>query len=346
LNQDRTKSPPARALPRRDAIGDCDATASELLFAGAAAQEPPELTIAIPTFRRQDLLVEAVASALAQAGSIEIVVVDNDPASAVLGHLLAALPALRSAAFRYFRNAANLGLAGNLNRCIRLARGEWLTLLHDDDLLHPGFAARMMPHLRGGGIDGLLCRKLIQDDRALVYAEPGAKRLTRRLLHHVRFGFRPMRRIRPRHLFWEAPGNTVGFICRTRHAREIGGFYPEEDPSSDYFFYARFVEQFALFELAEALASYRIVGNSLLRPEVQLACLRRGYELQRFYAGSAVPRFWRRFTPLILARHVAAIAAISRSGLPRERLEAELGIRIPRDRPLLLYALRAALRGF
>ncbi|MFM7130671.1 MAG: glycosyltransferase, partial [bacterium] len=32
-----------------------------------------------------------------------------------------------------------LGLAGNWNRCVELASGEWITILHQDDLLLPGF---------------------------------------------------------------------------------------------------------------------------------------------------------------------------------------------------------------
>jgi glycosyltransferase involved in cell wall biosynthesis len=43
----------------------------------------------------------------------------------------------------FYRNATNLGLAGNWNRCIELACGRWVHLLHQDDLILPGFYERM-----------------------------------------------------------------------------------------------------------------------------------------------------------------------------------------------------------
>ncbi|WP_158633555.1 glycosyltransferase [Tautonia sociabilis] len=39
----------------------------------------------------------------------------------------------------FHRNEANLRLAGNWNRCIELARGRWIHLLHQDDLISEGF---------------------------------------------------------------------------------------------------------------------------------------------------------------------------------------------------------------
>jgi hypothetical protein len=59
-----------------------------------------------------------------------------------------------------------------------------------------------------------------------------------------------------------------------------------------------------------------------------------------------VPRYWRRFSPLILARQVALQEQIWRAGMTRQRVEHHLGINIPDDRPVLLYAVRALLRGF
>lgn len=39
----------------------------------------------------------------------------------------------------YYKNKANLGLFGNWNRCIELAKGKWVCLLHSDDLLMPNY---------------------------------------------------------------------------------------------------------------------------------------------------------------------------------------------------------------
>src|SRR5262249_19528671 len=45
----------------------------------------------------------------------------------------------RDARLRYLRFEERLNQAGNFNRCLSEARGEYLTLLHADDLVAPGF---------------------------------------------------------------------------------------------------------------------------------------------------------------------------------------------------------------
>lgn len=337
-------------LPMRNALIDWAHVQSEEMFAGDAAHERPLLTIAIPTYRRHDLLHEAVRSALEQDldQPFEVVVVDNDPASNGHELLLAALPQALRANFRYLRNRENLGMYGNTNRCVEVAKGEWLSILHDDDLLDPSFAREMLGELAADPrIDGIVCQKRGLDHRETPFRESGLKSFARRGLETYRFHGGSVRRISGRKLFWGCiTGNTVGFICRTRDAKAIGGFYPEEHPSCDYFFYARFAERFRLVESRKVLGTIRIAVNTLMGKETQITCLQRGFELQQAYAGSVLPKFWRRLSPLLMARQLSNTVAVWRSDLSRQELGARLGIRVPRDRPLILFAIRAVLRGF
>lgn len=59
-------------------------------------------------------------------------------------------PALAGSAVpvRYFANEPALGAVGNWNRCLREARGEWVTVLHEDDLLYPNYLELVQPRLR------------------------------------------------------------------------------------------------------------------------------------------------------------------------------------------------------
>jgi glycosyltransferase involved in cell wall biosynthesis len=41
------------------------------------------------------------------------------------------------------RNPRNLGLAGTWNECIARAKGQWIHILHQDDLVQPGFYSRL-----------------------------------------------------------------------------------------------------------------------------------------------------------------------------------------------------------
>jgi glycosyltransferase involved in cell wall biosynthesis len=108
---------------------------SSLVY-GAANLSRPYVSVAIPAYRRPRLLREAVRSALSQASSpsYEVVVVDDDPEPGILD-VVRNFPVDR---LIVYQNPKNLGLWGNMNRCLELSRGEWVLFLHNDDLLLPG----------------------------------------------------------------------------------------------------------------------------------------------------------------------------------------------------------------
>jgi glycosyltransferase involved in cell wall biosynthesis len=337
-------------LAVRDAFADFAHVESEEMFAGAGGRAAPFLTIAIPTHRRPDLLAEAVRSALGQDFNrlFEVVVVDDDPHSTGHAGLLEDVPEIAAANFRYLRNRANLGDAGNHSRCMDAARGEWLTILHDDDLLDPGFAREMFALLEANpGIDGLVCRKRISDRRDTPVREPVLRKCARLVSQGVLLRRSRIRAIPLRKLFWACiPGNVVGFICRTKDARSLGGLYSEDYPSADYFFYARFAERYRLCQLQKPLATIRVRDNASMRVQTQLDAFSRAYEMQTALAGKAVPQSWRKLSSRLISRHLALTSWAWRTGLSREEVGASLGMRIPKDRPLLVYALRLLCRGF
>lgn len=95
----------------------------------------PEISVVIPTWGRPEMLIRAVRSALAQEGvALEIVVVpdDDDPAA------VAALGRIDDPRLRLAPPGRRLGNAAARNHGIRMARGEWIALLDDDDLWLPG----------------------------------------------------------------------------------------------------------------------------------------------------------------------------------------------------------------
>jgi glycosyltransferase involved in cell wall biosynthesis len=63
----------------------------------------------------------------------ELVVVDN----ASEDNTPDIVRSLRDSRIRYYRNVKNIGVAQNWNRCIDLARGEYITIFHDDDVMLP-----------------------------------------------------------------------------------------------------------------------------------------------------------------------------------------------------------------
>jgi glycosyltransferase involved in cell wall biosynthesis len=91
-------------------------------------------TIAIPVFNSERFIANALKSALDQhVPDMEILVVDNCSQD----RSWEILQTFSDARLRLIRNDHNLGLFGNLNRCLGLAGGKYLRFLCADDELSP-----------------------------------------------------------------------------------------------------------------------------------------------------------------------------------------------------------------
>lgn len=114
-----------------------------------------EVSICIPTYCRYDLLQRAVKSALAQDfGPMEIIVSDNasEDGSWTETQKLAG----RDPRIAVRRNEKNLGWTGNINECIKVARGKYLVFLCDDDELLPGMVKACHSFLEANSGAGLV----------------------------------------------------------------------------------------------------------------------------------------------------------------------------------------------
>ncbi len=105
----------------------------------------PRVTIAIPCYRtKREHLLDAVGAALAQTyADREILIADDGTDPAVLDEAAALGP------IRVVRNERRLGMAGNWNRCVELARGEYVHIAHSDDVPRPRHIERTVGLLEG-----------------------------------------------------------------------------------------------------------------------------------------------------------------------------------------------------
>jgi glycosyltransferase involved in cell wall biosynthesis len=98
--------------------------------------DEPLVSICIPTYNRAGMIGRAIESALGQTyRNIEVIVVDNASTDKT-DEVIAIFSDQR---LKYVKNDRNLGLFGNFNRCIELARGEIIHILHSDDHIDPDF---------------------------------------------------------------------------------------------------------------------------------------------------------------------------------------------------------------
>ena len=107
----------------------------------------PTITVGISTYNRVgQTFPAALRSALAQDyPGLDVVVCDN----ASDDQTQAFMHDQRDPRLRYVRHPTNIGADANFNACLDHARGEYFLLLHDDDLLEPGFAERAAETIAG-----------------------------------------------------------------------------------------------------------------------------------------------------------------------------------------------------
>jgi len=338
-------------LGSRDAFLDLQGSPGDTVFQGADATEPL-VTIAVTVYKRFDYLAEAVRSALDQDFDrpVEVIVVDDDPASRFADRLVQELPLLREANFRYIVNRDNLGVNGTFNRCIQAARGQWVSILNDDDLLDRHFLRTMFEEIsRRPEIDGLAGRKRRMDERGplKVASRSPPRRLAAALLRETQFSGQPSRAITARKMFWwPLIGNCAGLIFRKDAALALGGFYAEEGPAGDWSFFTRFGLRYNLRQHRTIVASVRIAKNESAKVSVLQSFLTMSYRLQQVLTEHGAPTWWRRFSPMILARQRAYYRDFWHIDVPDREVEEWLGIKLPPDRPIWFRIVRLAFRGF
>src|SRR5688500_6710254 len=98
------------------------------------------ITIGIPTYERTSYIQGALESCLNQTHS-DYEILLNDTSSHDRIQELA--QSYGSDKIRILRNPATMTIMQKLNMLLREARGEWMLILCDDDLLSPGYLSAM-----------------------------------------------------------------------------------------------------------------------------------------------------------------------------------------------------------
>ena len=102
---------------------------------------PPRLSVCLPTYNGEAYIAEAVQSVLQQSYSaFEIVAVDDVSTD----RTLEILREFADPRVRIYQNPCRKGIPGNWNVAVALARGEYVCLFHQDDVMLADNLARKM----------------------------------------------------------------------------------------------------------------------------------------------------------------------------------------------------------
>lgn len=102
----------------------------------------PKVSVLIPAYNYGRFLNEAIESVLKQTyPDFEIIIVDNnstDNTDEVVK------PYLSDARIQYHKNPVNIGMVPNFNKCMDLAKGDYIKFLLADDLFHPELLSKFV----------------------------------------------------------------------------------------------------------------------------------------------------------------------------------------------------------
>lgn len=233
------------------------------LVLGSRTAKTPFFSIMIPTYKRADTIVLSVNSALNQLGfdDYEIVIVDNDPQGAY-GETKEFLSQLKTQKMCYYVNQKNIGLCGNWNRCVEFCRGQYIVMLHDDDILSPYCLKTLYdviiktnnPTVLGVGYH------IFQKDSV-----PDFKKTERVSFHYIE----------KEDFFWGESVNIAGLAFRRDFINSMGGFADEYYPNEDSYFIYQAIVHGQVVKIEQQLAGYRVENNLSIKGDTlkEIICM-------------------------------------------------------------------------
>lgn len=229
----------------------------------------PDLSIIIPTFRREALLLEALQSALAVPGlALEVLVIDDSPE----GGAQAVVQALGDPRVQYLQQRPPSGGRPAVLRNLgaQIARGRLLYFLDDDDHALPQALAEACRRLDGAGCGVAIglprpfgaVPTRVEEERA--YFEAAARFLAR---HGSRWA------VTARLLFGHALVVCSTFVLRRDAFLATGGFLTDMAVYEDIDLCMRVVRHAGFLNLGQAIVARRVGGPSLISQSTQAQML-------------------------------------------------------------------------
>jgi hypothetical protein len=212
----------------------------------------PFWSIMIPTYNpREEYLEETLRSVLQQdpgPDQMQIEVVDDCSKGDTAFEVTQRVGAGR---VKFHREPQNQGLANAWNRCIERARGHWVHILHQDDIVLPGFYDRMRKGAEESDAGAIFCRHAIADSKGHWMHTSELHRESMGLLDdwHARITAKQL-------------VQCAAIAVRRRVYEQLGGFLPQLHYVPDWEMWQRIASQFPFCFEPSILACYRLHPDS------------------------------------------------------------------------------------
>ena len=293
----------------------------------------PFWSVMIPTYNGTKYLEQTLRSVLEQdpgPDQMQIEVIDDcstkdDPEAIV--------KEIGQNRVSFSRQPYNVGLIANWNTCIQRARGFWIHILHQDDIVMPGFYSRLREALEKESTVGAgFCRHIFMDEDSHWQYLSALERRTPGILSD----FLELLAIAQRIQF-------VSIVVRRSVYQELGGFCPEAFSAADWEMWKRIAAHYSISYEPQPLACFRLHPDSessrLIQSATSIADVRRAIEISQSYLpntialeSSSKAREHYALDALSRARHMLAIRNIDNAtALIREALNCSHSFKVIRS---------------
>ena len=208
------------------------------------------ISICVPAYNSERFIAETVDSVLRQCyQALELIVVDDCSTDKTFD----VLRAYDDPRMRLFRNLVNIGAEKNWNKCLGLARGDYVKVLPGDDALYPECLekqAAVLDDPQHAGVAFVYCSRDVVDaaGRPVMKARfPGQGRISRQAMirKNVLHGMNVV-------------GEPGAVLFRASASRKIGGFDARLPYIVDLDYWTRLLTVGDAYALPETLCTFRL----------------------------------------------------------------------------------------
>ena len=267
---------------------------SKLLWGNLDSVSKPWITVLIPTYKRTELLKQAIMSVLKQFHTKffwDIIILDNEPYDGIANENEKLVKKLANNRILYYRNTEHLEPGDNFNRGIQLARGEWITMLHDDDILvysalqYLGKAICYCESL-GGKKLGAICalqeqfQYNLQKEEANIDVEGWNNGISFAPMNMNLYRLKPMHAVLTTYIGCSIP--TCGTTLRKQAVLDNGGFDEELGICADQFLFYNLEKKWRVYNSGQILGFWRWGNNQSSQNKNHVLVATNQYDFRKY----------------------------------------------------------------
>lgn len=201
------------------------------------------LTIALPVYKRTEYIRSAINSAVNQSVKCRVLIIDNNSPHDEFKKIA---ESYNNPLLKYIKTSETVPMNENFNNCIRISETPWLTILHDDDLLHCQFVelAQLILQKHQNKIGGFAVANQVSDKEW----ETGNQKID--FTDDIQVVKKPF-------FYFNQLSPFPGVMINKEVASKLGGFDAKHYPIEDYDFWYRYSTTRPMLYVNQELAFYR-----------------------------------------------------------------------------------------